>query len=63
MQIYLPSTNNNLQNGWDTVGYNQIRSSEPIDSLVWLVTVCGEIGNPRIGELNARSSSLPEMFL
>ena len=23
MQIYLPSTNNKLQNGWDTVGYNQ----------------------------------------
>ena len=63
MQIYLSSTNNKLQNGWDTVGYNQTRSSEPIDSLAWLVTVCGKIGNPCIGELDARSLSLPEMCL
>ena len=63
MQIYLPSTNNKLQNGWDTVGYNQTWSSEPIDSLTWLVTVCGKIGNLRIGELDARSLSLPEMCL
>ena len=63
MQIYLPSTNNKWQNGWDTVGYNQTWSSEPIDSLTWLVTVCGKIGNLRIGELDARSLSLPEMCL
>ena len=63
MKIYLPSTNNKLQNGWDTVGYNQTWSSEPIDSLTWLVTVCGKIGNLRIGELDARSLSLPEMCL
>ena len=63
MQIYLPSTNNKWQNGWDTVGYNQTWSSEPIDSLTWLVPVCGKIGNLRIGELDARSLSLPEMCL